>query len=234
MTQNQIRFAEHLETKRSNLAKEQQARNELAETWRHNFADEWIRSSTLGESIRHNQTTEDIQMRSVAENERHSRAQEEETRRANMANEAETKRHNLAYEYSSLLGAQAAQTNAGANYYSATVGTTPWEKKYSLEEMDTESRRKGADAQRMSAEAQKSQAKTASNRLMLDVSLGWKQYGINQGYLDETIRNNQVRNAQDWTSVALTGVKTVTGAVTGIAGMGGGGGGSSVSFSTIG
>lgn len=98
MTNNQIQYANLLETKRSNLARE-------AETKRHNIADETethranvvredVAYKTLDETVRHNQAGETIAMDTLAETKRHNIATEEHNRNVL----AETSRHNKAQE----------------------------------------------------------------------------------------------------------------------------------------
>ena len=99
MTHNQIEYAKHKETQRSNLAKE-------AETHRSNVATELltdrrdsrayeINLGTLNENIRHNTAVE-------AETYRSNVAREIETNRANLAKEAETYRSNVAREQENI------------------------------------------------------------------------------------------------------------------------------------
>lgn len=99
MTHNQIAYAQHKETERSNLAKEQQARNELAETSRHNLVYE-------------------------AETNRHNLATEQETNRANLAKEqlqAESNAIGWAQAQASAQQAAAATRNAATNAYNAQI-----------------------------------------------------------------------------------------------------------------
>lgn len=98
MTQIQIDWSRTQETKRHNIATEQQAINELGETMRHNVATETEtkRHNIAGEveTNRHNVRTEKQEDQRIAENKRHNkRTESQEDKRIN-----ETKRHNKATE----------------------------------------------------------------------------------------------------------------------------------------
>lgn len=133
MTQNQIRFQEHKETQRHNLATEQLGTDQLAETKRYN-------TLFTGEQRRHNEATEAAQReanvinqqhleRADAENKRHNLntesisranvslgyAQLGETSRHNVATEGESQRHNVQQEQIASRQAGASEMNAEAN-----------------------------------------------------------------------------------------------------------------------
>lgn len=127
MTGNQIRYWEHKETGRHNLATEQETNRHNVETEtetrrhnivgeketnRHNLATESADISKLAESVRHNKATEDIttayntasnaaRLSELAEATRHNKASEA-VQGANIAlgysQLAEQSRHNMAYE----------------------------------------------------------------------------------------------------------------------------------------
>lgn len=78
MTQNQVGYLNYLESKRSNLAEEQ-------EDHRHNLSTESLGFANLKESTRHNKVTE------------------KETYRHNVSTEKESKRHNVASETTNFL-----------------------------------------------------------------------------------------------------------------------------------
>lgn len=116
MTTNQIRYQEHLETKRHNVATEtetsrsNQEKEKIqrdynvwfsGETTRHNQAQEALAKQTLivndahyqrqdFESQRHNLATEQLQSQQLSESQRHNKATEDEARRHNTVSEAQT------------------------------------------------------------------------------------------------------------------------------------------------
>lgn len=92
MTQIGLNYLQLLETKRANLANEQQKRNELAESSRHNVITE-------GETNRTNLANEAIKQGNLDELIRSNQERERETRRSNLAKEAETYRSNRAKEF---------------------------------------------------------------------------------------------------------------------------------------
>lgn len=123
MTQNQIRYNELLETRRSNLQQEfltalrdsrsyALGRQQLGETTRHNQEMERHSVRVLGETQRHNLAQEQLGSDTLRESARHNLSQESinsaanavrfqelgETRRSNMARESETHRSNLVRE----------------------------------------------------------------------------------------------------------------------------------------
>lgn len=105
MTQNQIRWQEHLEQKRHNLKTESQTDVAQLETTRHNVADESIRRDTN------------------AINDSHFRRSDAETAYHNRITEAENERHNRASEYGTLYSADmhyAASTDSAAISAAAT------------------------------------------------------------------------------------------------------------------
>lgn len=76
MTQNQIKYLELQESKRSNLEKERQGRETISESQRHN-------RSVEGETNRHNLITENQYMLSLVETSRSNRANEDIARERN-------------------------------------------------------------------------------------------------------------------------------------------------------
>lgn len=112
MTANQIKYQEHLERARSNLAQED-------ETKRSNLAGEALRRSEIEETSRHNLVTE-------KETERSNREREMETKRSNLARELETSKHNRAQEgigYANVnLGFAQAAENAAHNRATEAIG----------------------------------------------------------------------------------------------------------------
>lgn len=109
MTEIQLKYQANVETNRANLARENQARNELSETNRHNVATEGeaVRHNKVGEGLeaakvketgRHNRASEKISKDTLKETKRSNKAREKETHRSNKANEKETKRSNKARE----------------------------------------------------------------------------------------------------------------------------------------
>lgn len=91
MTQNQIRFQEHLETKRHNEAMEIQAGKSHEEVVRHNYVTE-------AEQNRTNVSNEDIKRVANAINANHYANSDAEQRRHNIAYESESYRHNVEQE----------------------------------------------------------------------------------------------------------------------------------------
>lgn len=88
MTQNQIRYQEHLEAKRHNLEMERLTGEKQVEENRHNVVVE-------GETERSNRSNEDIRRATNFINDQHYRRMDAETQRSNLARERETHRSNV-------------------------------------------------------------------------------------------------------------------------------------------
>lgn len=133
MTSNQINYLMLQETKRHNVTTE-------TETGRHNVVTEDVMEKQYQEQVRHNKATEEIdlfkasvQQQTLDETKRANLVREDqlqqqidETVRHNFGTEnlqlrsiVETERNNQVMNAIGMLNAQAAQTNASANLYSA-------------------------------------------------------------------------------------------------------------------
>jgi hypothetical protein len=107
MTNLQIAYWNLQETKRHNLAYEQ-------ETYRHNVATEDVAIGTLQENTRHNKASEQISWFKETEAQRHNLATEFEINRHNVVTESETQRHNKVAEANDAIKAQASMLSASA------------------------------------------------------------------------------------------------------------------------
>lgn len=94
----EIGLGQLAESKRHNLAGEQQQIAILGETQRHNVIGEQLQAQSISEVMRSNRAQESLQLKSQLENERSNRAREAETERTNRAREVETERSNRANE----------------------------------------------------------------------------------------------------------------------------------------
>lgn len=110
MTANQVAYANYVESKRSNMARE-------AETSRHNYQTEKQARSELAETKRHNVKVENHNANALLETKRKNSldyqinsAKNRETFRHNLAQESETERTNRVYEG---IAKQDSQTRAG-------------------------------------------------------------------------------------------------------------------------
>lgn len=120
MTEQQIRYGELLETRRSHLTNERQNQQNLDETARSHLANEGIARDTLSENSRHNRVTENISERNLQETIQHNR----ETERLGWSNLGENRRHNMATESISKTQTQASLMQAEASKLNAAVNAT--------------------------------------------------------------------------------------------------------------
>lgn len=129
MTANQIRYQEHLETKRANLARE-------AETKRDNEArlNETIRYNTIftGETAAHNRAMEQLQAQANALNDAHYNRMDSETVRANQAKEAEQHRSNVVNERVAKENATTNRSNSIATRQNANTNEAIAEKQWGI------------------------------------------------------------------------------------------------------
>lgn len=120
MTQNQIRYQEHLETKRNNVAVlDETKRANLAreaELNRHNLATEQYGWATLDESRRHNYASESIGYFQAGEQARHNYATEGIQSAYNAGQLEEGHRHNVVSERN--------ERQRNAQNYSASIYKT--------------------------------------------------------------------------------------------------------------
>lgn len=208
MTKNQIEYQKHLETVRSNKARE-------TETARSNKRNEDISSFVARSNDywrgREYDTTTRYQLGSLAETQRSNLAREQETNRANLAKEAEnyrsnlareteTARHNLASEQADLMRAQAAQTQASASVMQVNLGyaqlaeTTRANqaRESAILQSQAETARSNAARERLQAEAQ---AETRRSNLA-NIDLG-------QQKVSEQYRHNVVSEGQEYIALGI-------------------------------
>lgn len=125
MLATQVNYFNYLETRRHNLATEEQGRETLAQG-KENLRIQDFNSQTQRmsqqEQARHNEASETISIASLHETERHNVAMEEENVRHNVQTENISKISANA----ASLSAQASMTSAQANMKSAILNETKW------------------------------------------------------------------------------------------------------------
>lgn len=95
MTANQIKFAEHRENKRKNLANEALTASAQQETRRHNVASEDVNWFTAQNVDKYNTILGSVAQTKAREEKRHNLATEKETNRANLEREADVDFQNV-------------------------------------------------------------------------------------------------------------------------------------------
>lgn len=120
MTQNQIRYQEHLENVRNNreVLEETKRANQAreSENYRHNSRTEDLGFANLDETRRHNYASENISYYTAGETARHNYATEGIQSYYNYAFLSENQRHNIATEKN--------QAEKNANDYAASMYAT--------------------------------------------------------------------------------------------------------------
>lgn len=174
MTKNQVDYANYLESRRHNLASEDNARQTLRETRRHNLAGESHDIKTLEESVRHNKANEQLSYDSLSETVRSNKAKEDLTK------------HQIDTQYQQVVlqteaSKYAASVSAEATKYAA--GTSAAAAKYAADQARAASQY-AADNQKAIAELQdarkdKDQQLTAQRDVM--------NYNLEQDKLRENL-----------------------------------------------
>lgn len=155
-------------------------------------------------------TGNQIQYQAVLEQGRHNVATETETNRHNVATETETNRHNVVTEQidwynagSNRISANAAATNAAANYMNAETNRMH----LSIDKENSVSMRMNAIANTQNAETNRlnyvndwnrMQETSRHNKAMESLEL--QSQAIRDKIADETIRTNKANEAIGWTN----------------------------------
>lgn len=208
MTRNQIDYARHLETRRTNLVNEELVRQrdlrnyELgvqsqAEIERANRERELFNRDNLLEVSRHNQAAESMAISQLEESKRHNLTVEDATRmqnllrerelselnRTNLAREAETNRHNLAAELETLRSNRA--------HESETIRSN--------KARESESHRANVASEQIARSnvGLRAQELEQKRKELEDLNVYRRdQLSMSRSELEEVIRNNQMREAE--------------------------------------
>lgn len=183
MTTNQIRYQEHLEQKRHNVASE-------TETSRANRVKEEIQKDYntwfSGETTRHNLAQEALAHQTLVVNDAHYQRQDAEQKRHALATEQlqlsqqlEQQRHNLETERE--------------NYRHNTVSESQTWQDLAIDKMEALSREKQAEASMISAKASAQKAATEKQLADHKQQLERAEYVRNQQWHDEQIAIEQTK-----------------------------------------